>query len=298
MVLPGAKAGLMFVALALLSEGDQCLCPEPAWVSYRECVAFAGAEFIPLPSKGDSRFSLTQQQLEEAVTDKTKLFILNSPVNPTGKVFNGDELHMIASFVRKHDLMVLSDEIYEDLVYEGSTHTSFASLPGMAERTITLNGFSKAYAMTGWRLGYVAAPLELTNAMLKIQQHSTTCATSFVQRGGVEAITNCESQVKEMVRAFTARRALFLERLKTIDGVSPFVPEGTFYLFLDISSFGLSSGEFAERFLEDAGVAVTPGSAFGESGEGYVRMSFAASQDDIEECCRRLKDFTTSLKVQ
>jgi len=296
MVMPGAKAGLMFVTLSLLSDGDECICPEPAWVSYRECVSFAGGKFVPIATKGDERFSITLEQLEEAVTDKTKLFILNSPVNPTGKVWTRDELDMIAGFVKKHDLMVLSDEIYEDLIYEGSKHISFASLPDMAERTLTLSGFSKAYAMTGWRLGYIAGPLELINAMLKIQQHSTTCATSFVQTAGVEAIENSAAKVKEMAAAFTKRRELFLDKLSTIEGVKPFIPEGTFYMFLDISSFGLSSSDFANSFLDKEGVAVTPGAAFGESGEGYVRMSFAASEEDICECCTRLQRFVDSLK--
>jgi len=296
MVIPGAKAGLMFVTLALLSDGDECICPEPSWVSYRECVSFSGGKYVPVSSKGEDNFSITLEQLEEVVNDKTRLFILNSPVNPTGKVWTLAELEMIAGFVKKHDLMVLSDEIYEDITYEESKHISFASLPDMAERTITLSGFSKAYAMTGWRLGYVVAPLEITNAMLKIQQHSTTCATSFVQRAGVEAISNTALKVVEMVEIFTKRRKLFLDNLSEIEGVKPFIPQGTFYLFLDISSFGLSSSEFANQFLEKEGVAVTPGAAFGESGEGYVRMSFAASDDDINECCKRLSSFIDSLK--
>jgi aspartate aminotransferase len=296
MVMPGAKAGLMFTALALLSEGDECICPEPAWVSYEDCVTFAGGKFVPVPTKGEERFSITLEQLEDLVTDRTRLFILNSPVNPTGKVWTREELEMIADFVKKHDLLVLSDEIYEDLVYEGSEHISFASLPEMAERTLTLNGFSKAYAMTGWRLGYIAGPLELINAMLNIQQHSTTCATSFVQTAGIEAITNSAGKVKDMVAAFTKRREIFLDKLSTIEGVKAFVPEGTFYLFLDISSSGLKSRDFAESFLDKEGVAVTPGADFGESGEGYVRLSFAASEDDICECCLRLQRFLDSLK--
>ena len=294
--MPGAKAGLMFACLALLGKGDECVCPEPAWVSYRECVNFAGADYIPVATSGKDGFTVSAEDLEDAITSKTRLVILNSPANPTGKVWSREELERLAELVRKHDkLMVLSDEIYEDLLYEGAQHISFASLPGMKERTLTLNGFSKAYAMTGWRLGYIAGPKDVIKQMLKIQQHSTTCATSFVQTAAVTALAEARSYVDQMVEIFTERRKLLVHGLDGLRGVKPVAPAGTFYLFLDVSELGIPTFELADRLLEEVGLAVTPGAAFGESGEGYLRISFAASDEDISQCCERLRRFVDKL---
>jgi len=291
LVVPGAKAGLMFACLALLDDGDECVCPEPAWVSYRECVSFAGANYIPVPSSGADGFSIDPHLLDHAVTDRTRLIILNSPTNPTGKVWRREELEAVADVVRSRDIVVLSDEIYEDLVFDGAEHISFASLPGMAEKTLTLNGFSKAYAMTGWRLGYLAGPAPIIKSMLKIQQHSTTCAASFVQTAGVVALEQGAADVQSMVSAFERRRKLLVDGLSEIEGVVARPPDGTFYLFLDISALGKSSVDVAESMLESVGLAATPGSAFGASGEGYLRVSFAASDEHIKATCERIARF-------
>lgn len=290
LVLPGAKAGLMFACLALLEEGDECVCPEPAWVSYRECVAFCGATYVPVPTRGDDGFSVSRKALEAAVTDATRMLVINSPTNPTGKVWRRDELEMVADVVRGRDIVVLSDEIYEDLLYDGARHVSFASLPGMAAQTLTLNGLSKSCAMTGWRLGYVAGPTPLVKAMLKIQQHSTTCATSFVQKAGITAVRDAGDDVRSMVEVFTTRRERLLRGLSDIPGVVPRAPEGTFYMFIDVSALGPTDA-VAEELLESTGLALTPGGAFGDCGEGYLRISFAASEHDIDECCRRLREY-------
>ena len=296
LVMPGAKAGLMFACLALLGEGDECVCPEPAWVSYRECVSFAGADYIPVATSGKDGFTVSPEAMEEAITKDTKLVILNSPANPTGKVWSREEMESLAEIVRKHDsLMVLSDEIYEDLLYEGAQHISFASLPGMKERTLTLNGFSKAYAMTGWRLGYIAGPKDVIKQMLKIQQHSTTCATSFVQTAAVTALAEARPYVDQMVEIFKERREQLVHGLDGLRGIETVAPQGTFYLFLDVSKLGIPSFELADRLIEEVGLAVTPGAAFGESGEGYLRISFAASEEDISQCCERLRVFVDKL---
>ena len=255
LVTPGAKAGLMFACLALLDKGDQCICPEPAWVSYRECVSFAGADYVPIETRGDDSFSLLPEDLEKALTPKSKLLILNSPNNPTGRVWSRKRLEAIAELVERHDLFVLADEIYEDLTYDGVVHSSFASIDGMEDRCLTLNGFSKAYAMTGWRLGYIAGPRSIIDQMLKIQQHSTTCAASFSQRAALTALSEGESHVEGMLEIFAKRRSLLLDGLSHIPGIKAEAPEGTFYLFLNVKELKLSSFELAEALLEEVDLA-------------------------------------------
>jgi len=295
-VVPGAKAGLMFACLALLQKGDECVCPEPAWVSYRECVDFADGVYVPVATSGDDGFTVAPEALAAAITDRTRLVVLNSPTNPSGKVWSRTELEAVADIVRGRELVVLSDEIYEDLLYDGNRHVSFASLPGMADKTLTLNGLSKAYAMTGWRLGYLAGPRDYIKQILKIQQHSTTCATSFAQYAAVTALREGRPDVDAMVEIFRRRRRQLLDGLQGIPGIRPVAPQGTFYMFLDVADLGIPTFELAERLLQQEGLALTPGAAFGESGEGYMRLSFAASDDDIRRCCERLRRFADGLR--
>ena len=293
---PGAKIGLTYLCLALLDEGDEVVCPEPAWVSYRECVRLADATYVPVPGKAP-RFGPDLEAIEAAVTDRSRLFILNSPCNPTGAVWTRDELEALAEIVRRHErIVVLSDEIYERILFDGHEHVSFASLPGMAERTLTLNGFSKAYAMTGWRLGWCAGPRWIIEALKKLQQHSATCPVSFAQIAGATALDECDESVRAMAATFARRRSFICERLAAIPDLRFHAPEGTFYLFADFSSYEKDSSKMARLLLEGAKVAVIPGSAFGVPGEGYLRLSFATSMENLEKACDRIDAYLRRLR--
>lgn len=290
LVIPGAKLGVAYACLAFLDPGDECLVPEPAWVSYRECISLAEATYVPVPSSGDESFQITADALTSRVTPKTRMIILNSPTNPTGRVWSRDEQMAVAKVAEEYDLLVLSDELYEKILYDGHEHVSFASLPGMASRTLTLNGLSKAYAMTGWRLGYLAADRDLIGPMASLQQHTVTCAASFVQTGAIEALATGDPHVQEMAAIFERRRNLLIKELRTVPGVELRPPEGTFYAFLDIRQTGRSSSEVADFLLDEALVCLTPGSAFGESGEGFLRLSFAAEDEALRKACGRLRE--------
>ncbi|UZE91918.1 MAG: pyridoxal phosphate-dependent aminotransferase [Methanosarcinales archaeon] len=284
-VTPGAKQAIFEVALSILNEGDEAILFDPAWVSYESCVKFACAK--PVWVRTDEKRGFIPDNFLEFITDKTKLIILNTPGNPTGAVFDENTLKMIADIAKDHDILVLSDEVYEKIIYEGA-HISIASFNGMHERTITVNGFSKAYAMTGWRLGYATAPPEILDAMLKIQQHSTSCATSFAQYGAVAALTGAQDCIAGMVSEFRARRDLMVNGLKSM-GFECVKPKGAFYVFVNVDQYrdGMS---VAERLLNEAYVAVTPGGAFGPSGANYVRISYATSQARISEGLERIKN--------
>jgi aspartate aminotransferase len=287
LVAPGGKQAIYETVMALVGPGDEVIIPEPAWVSYVPCVHLAGATPVPLALPADRNWTLERAALEAVVTPRTRLVIINSPSNPTGHVMREAELRVVADVAAAHDLLVLADEIYEHLLYDGQRHISFGTLPGMADRTLTVNGFSKSYAMTGWRLGYVAARRDLVAQIFKVHSHSVTCATSFAQAGGVAALTGPQDCIAEMLAAYTRRRRLVTEGFNAIPGLHCPPIEGAFYAFLDVRGTGMDSVTFAGRLLEEVYVAVTPGIAFGEAGEGFVRLSFANSDEMLAKAVER-----------
>lgn len=288
-VTPGAKLGLYAAIMAVVDDGDEVLIPDPFWVSYEACVRLAGGVPIRVTLRKEHGFSITDTELREKLTPRSKLLLLNSPNNPTGRVLLREELESIAEVVLDRDLWVLSDEIYEKIIYDGHRHISIGSLPGLLERTIVVNGFSKSHAMTGWRLGYVAAQEPLASQILKVQQHSVTCAGSFTQFAGLAALTGSQESVYQMVEEYRKRRDIIADGLNSLPGVSCHRPEGAFYAFPDISQIGMPSIEFAEMLLDKARVAVTPGIAFGDSGEGHVRLSFATSTELVKRAIERIR---------
>ena len=288
-VTPGGKLALYATVLALVDEGDEVILPEPAWVSYRPIVQLAGGTTVPLNLTAENGFALKAEALNALITPRTKAIILNSPCNPTGKVFTRVELETLAEAARKHDLYVVTDEMYEKIIFDGREHISIASLPGMAERTVVINGHSKAYAMTGWRLGYLAGPVEIVAQIGKIQEQTATCAPSFVQVAGVAALEGPQEPVARMTAEYERRRNFFVDMLNDIPHVSCFKPEGAFYAFPKFD-LGLDSIQVADMLLEKARVAGTPGSAFGPAGEGHVRFSFASAPSDLETAAKRVKE--------
>ena len=287
-VTPGGKQALFEAALAFVEPGVDVMIPEPAWVSYGPMVELAGGTAVPVSLNPDDNWRLTLEALSEAWTPETRVLLINSPNNPTGRVFDEAELAAIATFAQEHDLLVFSDEMYEKILYEGQRHTSIATLPGMAERTLVFNGLSKAYAMTGWRLGYVAGPQPFMQQIEKVHSHSVTCATSFVQKAGVVALNGPQEFISQMVAAWDRRRRNLAERLNAVNGVSCPLVEGAFYAFADIRGTGMTSTQAADLFLQEAHVAVTPGVAFGAAGEGHIRLSFATSDDLLEDAADRI----------
>ena len=286
---PSAKHGLFITLTTLLDPGDEIIIPTPSWVSYSAMAHLVGARPVPAETSAENDFRVTRQVLEAALTERTKAVLINTPNNPTGHLLTAQEAQEIAEFAERHDLFVVTDEIYEKIRYTGADHVSLAALPGCADRVVTVNGFSKGYAMTGWRLGYVAGPEDVMAEMLKVQQHTVGCAGSFVQRGGLAALTGPQDFIHEMVDEFAARKDLIVAGLNSLPGVSCPEPDGALYVFPDIREAGFSSSaEFAAWLLREAGVAVTPGSAFGPGGEGHVRLSFATSRDVLEEAVERM----------
>ena len=287
-VTPGGKQALFEAALAFVEPGVDVMIPEPAWVSYGPMVELAGGTAVPVSLNPDDNWRLTLEALSEAWTPETRVLLINSPNNPTGRVFDEAELAAIATFAQEQDLLVFSDEMYEKILYDGQRHTSIATLPGMAERTLVFNGLSKAYAMTGWRLGYVAGPQPFMQQIEKVHSHSVTCATSFVQKAGVVALNGPQEFISQMVAAWDRRRRNLAERLNAVNGVSCPLVEGAFYAFADIRGTGMTSTQAADLFLQEAHVAVTPGVAFGAAGEGHIRLSFATSDDLLEDAADRI----------
>jgi aspartate aminotransferase len=283
-VTPGAKQAIFEVMLSVLQEGDEAVLFDPAWVSYDPCVKLAGAGTIWAPTQRDKAF--TPVDVGEYITEKTKLIVINSPCNPTGGVYGMGTLKEIADIAIDKNILVLSDEIYEKIIYDRE-HISIGSMDGMQDLTITVNGFSKAYAMTGWRLGYVSAPKEVYEQMLKLHSHSVSQATSFVQYAGLAALQGDQTPVTAMVREFRARRDLLVRGLNKL-GIKCAKPDGAFYAFADVSEYG--SGEaIAELLLNKAFIATTPGSAFGSLGNDFIRISYATSQERIKEALRRME---------
>lgn len=289
----GVSEAVDLAMRALLSPGDEVLIPEPSYVSYKACVSLAGGVPVPVPTFMEHEFRVTVDQLEQAITGRTKLLLIGYPNNPTGAIMTREDLSAIAAFALKHDLIVISDEIYADLTYEGS-HTCFSSLPGMRDRTIVLNGFSKAYAMTGWRIGYALSNSDFIGAMMKIHQYTMLCAPITAQVAAIEALRRGKTNMNKMVAEYNHRRRLMLDGFQRI-GLSCFEPKGAFYIFPSIKDTGLSSMQFAEELLKAEKVALVPGDAFGASGEGFVRCSYAASVENLSEALLRIERFVKSL---
>ena len=280
---------------AIINAGDEVIIPQPAYVSYEPCTILAGAKPVIINLKAENEFRLTAEELENAITDKTKVLILPFPNNPTGAIMEREDLEKIAKVIKKHDIYVMSDEIYSELTYKGE-HVSIASIEGMQERTILINGFSKAYAMTGWRLGYACGPESIIKQMTKIHQFAIMCAPTTSQYAAVEALKNGEADVKMMRQAYNQRRRFLLNAFKEMN-LECFEPFGAFYVFPCIKEFGMTSEEFATRFLEEEKVAAVPGNAFGESGEGYLRISYAYSLDNLKIAMERFKRFVEKLRA-
>ena len=287
-VTPGGKQALFEATLAFVEPGVDVMIPEPAWVSYGPMVELAGGTIVPVPLEPEDNWRLTPEGLGDAWTPATRILLINSPNNPTGRVLDAAELAAIAAFAQERDLLVFSDEMYEKILYDGQKHTSIATLPGMAQRTLVFNGLSKAYAMTGWRLGYVAGPRAFLQQIEKVHSHSVTCATSFVQKAGVVALKGPQEFIGQMVSAWDRRRRSLAERLSAVNGITCPLVEGAFYAFADIRGTGMTSTEAAEFLLQEAHVAVTPGVAFGEAGEGHVRLSFATSDELLDAAADRI----------
>ncbi|MDE6063531.1 MAG: aminotransferase class I/II-fold pyridoxal phosphate-dependent enzyme [Lachnospiraceae bacterium] len=276
--------------------GEEVLIPQPSYVSYEPCAVLAGAKPVIINLKAENEFRLTAEELLEAVTEKTKLLILPFPNNPTGAIMEREDLEAIAKIAIEKDIMVMSDEIYGELTYKGK-HVSIAGLPGMKERTILINGFSKAYAMTGWRMGYACGPANIIEQMTKIHQFAIMCAPTTGQYAGIEALRNGEEDIIEMRTAYNQRRRYLMHAFKEM-GLECFEPFGAFYVFPCIKEFGMTSEEFASRFLEEERVAAVPGTAFGESGEGFLRISYAYSLEKLKVAMERLERFITKLRAE
>ncbi len=290
----GVSEGVDLATRAILDAGDEVIMADPCYVSYNSCVTLAGGKPIMVPTNQKSDFELSAADIEARVSDRTKAILIGYPANPTGTVMPREKLKQIAEVARRHRLTVISDEIYSSLVY-GVEHTCFATLPGMKESTILLGGFSKAYAMTGWRIGYAAASKEVTNAMFKIHQYTIMCAPTMAQVAAIEALRSGEDSVIEMVEDYNRRRMVMVKGLNKI-GLPCFEPKGAFYAFPSIKGTGMTSEEFAEKLLMEEKVAVVPGSAFGQYGEGYIRCCYATSMAEIEEALLRMGRFVKKHK--
>ncbi len=283
----GTNEAVAIAMLALIDPGDEVLIPDPTWLHYFYCVQLAGGVPIHVPLREANKFQIDPADVARAITSRTKMLIVNSPHNPTGAVLDQALLKEIAALAIKHDLLVLSDEIYEKIIYDGFAHFSIANLPGMAERTLTANGFSKTYSMTGWRLGYIAARKHFADAMIRVHQYSATSATSFAQAGGLAAYRGSQECVREISAEFARRRDFVVRALGQIEGMSCVKPSGAFYVFPSIKNLGMSSEEFTLCLLRE-GVAVVPGSAFGDFGEGYIRLAYSNSYANLESAMERI----------
>ena len=281
---------------AIINPGDEVIIPQPSYVSYEPCAVLAGAKPVIIDLKAENEFRLTAEELRAAITDKTKILILPFPNNPTGAIMERRDLEAIAKVCIEKDILVMSDEIYAALTYKDK-HVSIAEIEGMKERTILINGFSKAYAMTGWRLGYACAPKELIKQMTKIHQFAIMCAPTISQYAAVEALKNGDKDVEEMRQAYNQRRRFLMDSFKKM-GLDCFEPFGAFYVFPCIKEFGMTSEEFATKFLQEEKVAIVPGTAFGDCGEGFLRISYAYSLENLKEAIGRLERFITKLRNQ
>ena len=289
----GGSEAIDIAMRAMLDPGDEVIIPEPCFVSYLPCVKMAGGVPVPLALEEKDHFKLTKEKLLSALTENTKILVLPFPNNPTGAIMTESELKDITEVIEERDLFVVSDEIYSELSYQGD-HVSIASLPGMAERTIVINGFSKSYAMTGWRLGYAAGPKEVIKQMLKVHQYVIMCAPTTSQYAAIEALRHGDEDVARMRESYDERRRFLVKELNDM-GIPCFEPMGAFYVFPNISRFGMTSEEFATKLLHQEKVAVVPGSAFGECGEGYLRISYAYSIDNLKLALGKIQNFIDTL---
>ncbi len=296
LVTVGGSEGIDIALRAMLDPGDEVLIPQPCYVSYEPCTVLADGVPVTIPLKQEDDYKLKPEELEAAITPRTKILILPYPNNPTGAIMTKEDLVPIAEIVRRHDLYVLSDEIYSELTYQ-SEHVSIASLNGMKERTLVINGFSKGFAMTGWRLGYVCGPAAIIEQMFKVHQYAIMCAPTTSQYAAVEALKSCEDEVQEMRTAYNQRRRYLVHEFRRMK-LDCFEPYGAFYMFPNIEEFGMSSEEFATRLLEEEKVAVVPGTAFGECGEGHLRISYAYSLEDLKNALARVERFIGRLREQ
>ena len=297
MVTIGGREAIDVALRAMVDPGDEVLIPQPSYVSYEPCAVLADAVPVFINLKEENQFRLTKEELLAAITPKTKILILPFPNNPTGSILNRADLEDIAEVVREHDLFVISDEIYAELTYGSEGHVTIASLPGMKERTVLINGFSKAYAMTGWRLGYACAPVEIMKQMIKIHQFAIMCAPTTSQEAGVEALRNGDHDVAVMKEEYDQRRRFLLHSLREM-GLECFEPLGAFYVFPNIKKFGMTSDEFATRLLYEEKLAVVPGTAFGDCGEGFLRISYAYSLENLKKALERLRRFVQKLEAE
>ena len=292
----GGSEAIDIARRAMVDPGDEVLIPQPSYVSYEPCAVLAGAKPVIIELKHENQFRLTAEELEAAITDKTKILILPFPNNPTGAIMERADLEAIAKVIEKHDLFVISDEIYSELCYT-EKHVSIVNIPGMWERTILINGFSKSYAMTGWRLGYACGPEEIIAQMTKIHQFCIMCAPTTAQYAAIEALKNGDDDVAMMRESYDQRRRFLVHAFKQM-GLECFEPFGAFYIFPCIKEFGMTSDEFANRFLQEEKVAVVPGTAFGECGEGFIRISYAYSMERLKEAIGRLERFVARLREE
>ncbi len=293
----GGSEAIDIALRAMINPGEEVIIPQPSYVSYEPCAILANANPVIINLKNENEFRLTAAELEEAITDKTKVVIMPFPNNPTGAIMERKDLEAVAEVIIKHDLYVISDEIYAELTYSDSGHVSIASIPGMLERTIVINGFSKSYAMTGWRLGFACGPKKIIEQMTKIHQFAIMCAPTTSQYAAIEALRHGDDDVKEMCDAYNQRRRYLLHTFKQM-GLPCFEPFGAFYVFPCIKEFGMSSDEFALRLLEEEKVAVVPGTAFGDSGEGFLRISYAYSIESLKEAIGRIESFIGRLREE
>ena len=290
----GGKQSLYNLIMALIEAGDEVIIPAPYWLSYPEMVTLAGGTSVIVNTSLENQYKITPEQLEAAITPKTKLFVLNSPSNPTGIVYTPEEIAALAKIVVEKDILVVSDEIYEKILYDGAIHRSIASFgPEIFQRSIISNGFAKAFSMTGWRVGYIAGPVEIVEAMTKIQGHSTSNVCTFAQYGAIAALESPQDCIEEMVKAFSERRQYILERVRAIPGLNCPTPNGAFYVFIDISQTGLKSRDFCQKLLETQKVAAIPGIAFGA--DDCIRLSYATDLKTIEKGFDRIDQFIGSL---
>ena len=292
----GGSEGIDIALRAMLDEGDEVLIPQPSYVSYLPCTILADGVPVTIPLQEKNEFKLTAEELEAAITPKTKVLIMPFPNNPTGSIMTKEDLEPIVEVVKKHDLFVISDEIYSELSYQGD-HVSIASFEGMKERTILINGFSKGFAMTGWRLGYACGPKEIIEQMVKIHQFAIMCAPTNSQYAAVEALKNCDEEVQEMRESYNQRRRFLMNEFRRM-GLKCFEPFGAFYVFPSIEEFGMTSEEFAMRLLDEEKVAVVPGTAFGDCGEGFLRISYAYSIEDLKIAIGRMENFIMRLRSE
>lgn len=295
LVTVGGSEGIDMAIRSIVSPGDDVLVVEPSFVCYKPIVEVSGANAIPVVTKQENDFKLTLEELENASTDNTKVLVLPYPNNPTGAILSGDELVAVADFVKKHDLFVISDEIYSELTYGEAGHTSIASIDGMKERTIVINGFSKTYSMTGWRLGYALGPAPIIEQMTKLHQFAIMSAPTNSQYAAIDALRNGDKDIADMRQDYDMRRRYIVDGFNKI-GLTCFEPKGAFYAFPCIKSTGLSSEEFAEKLIMSKRVAVVPGNAFGDAGEGYIRVSYCYSIDNIKTALSRIEEFVKELK--